>query len=374
MRILLINSVCGTGSTGRICTDIAGELEREGHTVKIAYGRSGYVPERFRKYAVRIGNGLDVRLHGIRTRLFDTHGLGSKSATRRFLKWAEAYEPDLIWLHNIHGYYINYEMLFEWIKEHPKIKVKWTLHDCWAFTGHCSHFTAAGCEKWKSGCRHCPEKRMYPKSFLLDNSCQNFERKRRAFCNVSGMELIVPSRWLADLLQESFLREYPVEVCRSTVDTRVFRQVPSDFRQRYGLEDQKIILGVANIWTERKGFLDFLKLSTMLDSSYAIVLVGLNSAQIKQLAGNTIGIRKTGSPQELAKIYSAADVLFNPTYEDTYPLVNLEAQACGIPVVTYGSGGSAETLYSSESAVVKAGDLEQSVQLLKAICERRRKR
>ena len=374
MKILLINAVCGTGSTGRICADLAEAFEREGHTVKIAYGRSGYVPENSRKYAVRIGNAFDVRLHGLQTRILDAHGLGSKPATRRFLKWAEEYGPDLIWLHNIHGYYMNYELLFAWIKRRPQIKVKWTLHDCWAFTGHCTNFIAIGCEQWREGCLRCPQKGGYPKSLLLSSSGRNFEKKRRAFCHVPGMTLAVPSQWLAGLVKQSFLREYPVEVHPNVVDTNIFQPTPSDFRQRYGLGNKKVILGVANVWDERKGFLDFIRLSELLDPSYTIVLVGPGNRQMKQLRANMIGIQRTNSPRKLAEIYSASDVFFNPTYEESSSMVNLEAQACGIPVVTYNSGGAAETLHSSESAAVATGDLDQSVRILKEICERRRKR
>lgn len=264
-------------------------------------------------------------------------------------------------------------MLFSWIKAHPEIQVKWTLHDCWAFTGHCAYFTAIGCEQWKEGCLHCPQKSSYPRSFLRSNSNENFERKKKAFCNVPKMTLVVPSNWLAQLTKQSFLREYPVEVRRNTIDTHIFHPTSSDFRHRYGIEDKKVILGVANMWDGRKGFLDFMKLSKMLESSYVIVLVGLSSAQIKHLKNNIIGIHRVNNPQGLAKIYSAADVFFNPTYEDNYSTVNLEAQACGIPVVTYDSGGSSETLYSSESIAVTTGDLDKSLQILKEICEGRGK-
>ena len=168
MKILLVNSVCGIRSTGRICTDIAQEYEHEGHEVKIAYGREDTVPGRFAKYAVRIGNEWDLKLHALQTRVLDEHGFGSKAATRKFLAWAEEYNPDLLWLHNIHGYYINIEMLFAWIKTRPQMQVKWTLHDCWAFTGHCSHFTFVKCDKWKTHCRNCEQKCEYPASKIKD--------------------------------------------------------------------------------------------------------------------------------------------------------------------------------------------------------------
>lgn len=434
MRVLFINSVCGVGSTGRICTDLAQQLEAEGNEVKIAYGRKGTVPEQFEKYAVRIGTDLDCKIHALQTRLFDTHGFGSKHATKKFLEWAENYNPDLLWLHNIHGYYINVEMLFDWIKKNPEMQVKWTLHDCWAFTGHCTHFTVAKCEQWKKQCTHCSQLHQYPACFGRGSVRKNFERKESVFTGVKNMTLITPSKWLANLTRESFLKEYPVEVHYNTIDTSIFQPTASDFRERNCLQDKMIVLGVANVWEGRKGLLDFYKLAQMLDSKYAIVLVGLNEKQIRNLPQNIRGLQKnicsqevavsytvteltaktyaektldvelskfhayekkedknctqfttqsdnvvisqnvnalykaitgdiydcnnrkklggcrivciprTNSPKELAAIYTAADVFANPTYEDNYPTVNLEAQACGTRVVTYDTGGCRETV------------------------------
>lgn len=335
MRVLMINSVCGIRSTGRICTDLAQQLEQDGHEVKIAYGRVEDVPEKFKKYAVRIGSDKDLKLHAIRTRVLDEHGFGSKKATRAFLKWAEEYDPDLLWLHNIHGYYINIEMLFDWIKSRPQMKVKWTLHDCWAFTGHCAYFTMAHCEKWKTGCANCPQKDRYPASVLKDNSKQNYARKKAAFTGVHDMTLITPSQWLANLVKRSFLGEYPIEVHYNTIDTNIFQPTPSDFRKRYGLEHKKILLGVASTWDDRKGLDDFFRLADMLDDSYRIVLVGLSDAQMKMCKPNMLGIQQTNNPQELAAIYTAADVFVNPSKEETFGLTTVEAQACGTPGIVY---------------------------------------
>ena len=292
-------------------------------------------------------------MHAIQTRLFDTHGFGSKKATAKFLQWAETYHPDLLWLHNIHGYYINVEMLFTWIKKHPEMQVKWTLHDCWAFTGHCSHFTAVKCEQWKSRCSYCSQLRRYPKCYAMSNVGRNFDRKKAAFTGVSNMELIVPSHWLEGLVKQSFLKEYPVEVVYNTIDTNVFKPTPSDFRERYGLQNKKIVLGVASVWEERKGVNDFIKLAQRLDDNYAIVLVGLTAKQIKLL-----GIKRTNSAKELAAIYTAADVFVNPTYEDNYPTVNLEAKACGLPIITYNAGGSPEAAGKS-AYIAEVGNIEE---------------
>lgn len=364
MRVLFINAVCGTGSTGKICGALAQEYEQQGHIAKIAYGRDGFVPEQYQKYAVRIGNDLDVRLHGVFTRFTDRHGFGSRVATKRFLDWAEAYDPDMLWLHNIHGYYINIELLFGWIKSRPRMQVKWTLHDCWTFTGHCSHFSFVGCDKWRTGCHTCPQKGEYPATVLLDNSKWNYGRKKALFTGIPNMTIITPSQWLADLVKESFLKEYPVEVRYNTINTEVFKPTPSDFREKHGLQDKKLILGVASTWTRRKGIDDFVKLAGMLDDSCRIVLVGLTAEQAKQMPENIISIPRTNSPQELAEIYTAADVLFNPTYEDTYPTVNLEAQACGTRVITYDAGGSRETLYADDSIIVEKGVWQQLLKFI----------
>jgi len=367
MRVLLINSVCGIGSTGRICTDLAQQFEKQGNEVKIAYGRNSYVPKQFQKYAVRIGNNLDVKLHALQSRLFDNHGFGSYNATKKFLNWVEEYKPNLIWLHNIHGYYINIELLFNWLKQHQNIQIKWTLHDCWPFTGHCSYFTFAKCNKWQTECQNCPQKKMYPASLFKDNSKQNFEKKKELFTGLKNLTLITPSKWLANLVKQSFLKEYSVEVIYNTIDKSIFKPTPSDFRKKYGLENKKIILGVASVWDYRKGLKDFIELSKILDDSKKIVLVGLTQKQINSLPKNILGLQKTNSPQELAQIYSASDVFFNPTYEDNYPTVNLEAQACGTSVVTYDVGGSKETLLDEKSCCIEVGNYKKFLEILEDI-------
>lgn len=364
MRVLLINEVFGTTSTGKICAQIAEQMEAEGNEVKVAYGRWANVPEKYQRFAHYIGSNLEVKLHAIQTRLFDTHGFGSRQATIKFLKWAEKYNPDLLWLHNLHGYYINIELLFEWIKKHPKMQVKWTLHDCWAFTGHCSHFTVAKCEQWKTRCSHCTQLRRYPACIALSSVSKNFERKRKACTGVKSMTLITPSKWLADLTRESFLKEYPVEVCYNTIDNNTFKPTFSNFREKYGLEGKYMILGVANVWDERKGLQDFCELYQRLGDRYAIVIVGLTKKQIKKLPSQIIGITRTSNPQELAGIYTTADIFFNPTYEDNYPTVNLEAEACGTRVISYNVGGAPETLKSEKSQLVPVGDIQKVVELI----------
>lgn len=357
MRVLLINAAGDAGGAGGVCIEIAQKYADEGHEVVLTYGRYDKLDPKAVPFARRIGTPLDVRLHAVKSMLLDAHGLGSRHATKRFLAWAETWKPDLVWLHNLHGYYVNYELLFAWIKRHPELEVRWTLHDCWAFTGHCAYFTMAGCEKWKTSCSACPQKGSYPASLMLDRSKENYARKQKAFTGVKNMTLITPSRWLARLVKESFLKDYPVQVVYNTIDTTVFQPTPGDFRQRYSLEDKKIVLGVSFAWQEpRKGLKDLIELRALLPGDYAIVLVGLTDELQKTLPPGILGLGKTGSREELAEIYTAADVFVNPTHEDNYPTVNLEAQACGTPVITYNTGGSPESVPPEN--VVPCGDVQ----------------
>lgn len=359
MKLLLINEVLGTGSTGKIVKGLAEEYLAKGWDVRVAYGRSGDIPKECQSYGIRIGSDFDVKRAALECRLLDNAGFSSRKVTEKFVEWAEAWQPDIVWMHNLHGYYINIEVLFTWLKRHPEIEKKWTLHDCWAFTGHCAYFTMADCDKWKTHCENCPQRGQYPKSLFRDDSSRNFDRKKAAFSGVLNLTLITPSQWLADLVGESFLKEYSVEVHYNSIDTDVFKPTPSDFRQRFHLEDKFVILGVANIWSERKGYDDFLKLAEMLDGRYRIVLVGLSEKQRKNLPANIIGLGRTGSQKELAEIYTTADVFVNPTYEDNFPTVNLEAEACGTPVITYDTGGCRETIRMEKSTVISVGNIEQ---------------
>lgn len=352
MKVLQINSVCGIGSTGRIVVQIHKLLKEKGYESYVAYGRDN---ARDCDSAIRIGNKINNYIHVAVTRLFDRHGFGSKKATLDFIKKIEGIDPDIIHLHNIHGYYINIELLFRYIKEANK-PVVWTLHDCWAFTGHCAHFDYIGCDRWRTGCYKCPQKKKYPSSILMDNSKRNFEKKKELFTGIKNMVIVTPSKWLAGLVKESFLGEYPVKVINNGIDLEVFKPTKSDFRKKYGLEGKFIILGVANIWDRRKGYDYFIKLSEMLKQDEIIVMVGLTEKQKKNLPKNIIGITRTNSVKELAEIYSAADVFVNPTLEDNFPTTNLEALACGTPVVTFNTGGSPECIDESCGVVVEKGN------------------
>ena len=354
MKVLMINSVCSIRSTGRICTDIAKKLEQEGHECKIAYGREKVLSE-YEKFAHCITSPLNVKIDGIKSRLFDNAGFNSKTATKNFIKWVEEYDPDLIHLHNLHGYYINVKVLFEYIKRKNK-PVIWTMHDCWAFTGHCSHFAKINCDKWLTECHHCPKKHGYPTSILLDNSKRNYYKKKELFSKVQNMTIVTPSKWLANLVEQSFFKGTKVQVINNGINTSVFKPTESNFREKYGLQNKKIVLGVASAWSQSKGLYEFVKLSERLDDNYKIVLVGLTESQCAELPPQILAITRTTDINELAEIYSTADLFVNPTFGDTYPTVNLEAQACGTPVVTYRTGGSVESVPSEN--VVETGDMD----------------
>ena len=332
MKYLFINSVAGFGSTGRIAAEKCRELMKEGHECVLAFGRDKANCDDIPTY--QIGSPLDFKLHGLRTRLLDDHGFGSKTATRRFLQWAESYDPDVIWLHNVHGYYIHIGELFSWLKGCGK-KIIWTLHDCWSFTGHCAYFDFVGCDKWKTGCRNCPQKGSYPASMGLDGSRSNYERKKALFTGIPNLTLIVPSYWLESRVKQSFLKEYSVEVVYNTINTEIFKPTPSNFRKKHGLEGKKIVLGVASVWDARKGLKDFLALSELLDDRYKIVLIGLSKEQIDALPEEILGLPRTNSMQELAESYSAADVYVNPSTEETFGMTAMEARCCGTEAVVY---------------------------------------
>ena len=360
MKLLQINTVCGRGSTGRIATDIHKLLLEQGHESVIAYGRGEAINC---DNAIKIGNKIDFYNHALKTRLLDKHGFGSKKATKNFIDRIIDYNPDIIHLHNIHGYYLNIEILFNFLKEFNK-PVVWTLHDCWAFTGHCAYFDYANCYKWETHCQKCPERKSYPKSIFIDNSYSNFEKKKKLFRGLDKLTLVTPSEWLAKLVKRSFLKEYTVKVINNGIDLSVFKPSPSNFRKRYNLENKFIILGVANKWEKRKGFEYFIKLSKLIEPDETIVMVGLSKRQLKQLPKNIIGITRTNNVQELAEIYTTADVFFNPTLEDNFPTTNLEALACGTPVITFNTGGSIEAIDSSTGYIVEKGDLQEVKQII----------
>lgn len=354
MKLLQINSTCGFGSTGKIAIDILNTVTQNGGEGLICYGR-GTAPSGVPTY--RIGSETLVKLHGALSRITDRQGFYSTNATRELVRKIKEYDPDIIHLHNVHGYYLDIRVLFDYLKECGK-PVVWTLHDCWSFTGHCAYFTLSGCEKWKTGCTNCPSKKEYPSSLVFDSSKKNFNEKKELFTGLSNLTLVTPSVWLKELTEKSFFGKYPVKVIGNGINTDIFKPTESDFRKKHNLENKTVYLGVASIWEERKGLGDLIKTAQLLEKNERIVLVGLSGEQLANLPDGIIGIERTESAEELAGVYSAVDVFLNPTYEDNYPTTNLEAISCGTPVVTYETGGSPESVANGFGCSVSVGDIE----------------
>ena len=359
MKVLQIN-IFGNLSTGKIAVDLYKTLAANGHEGKIAFAR-GEIEEGI-PY-VKIGNKLDVIVHVAMTRLTDKAGFYSKHATKKLIKVIEAYDPDIIHLHNIHGYYINIELLFDYLKGSNK-PIVWTLHDCWAFTGHCCYFDFIGCQKWQTKCFDCPQINTYPASYR-DNSRSNYAKKKELFTSIDNLTIVTPSQWLAGLVKQSFLHKYTVKVIPNGIDLSVFKPSADRYFDKEKINDKKIILCVASIWTERKGLKDIIELSKMLSDEYKIVVVGkLNGQSITQ---SMIHIDRTNNQEELAKLYSQAYIFVNPTYEDNFPTVNIEALACGTPVITYKTGGSPEVIDESCGLVTKKRNAESILESIKII-------
>ncbi len=366
-KLLQINPVLRVNtSTGRIMQEIGELAMQHGWESYIAYsrGRDGIKP--CKSQLIPVGNRWSVAWHGIVTRLSDRHGLSSDEATRKFIRQIEELNPDIIHIHNIHGYFLNYKILFEFLSRYGK-PVIWTVHDCWLYTGHCYYYSYIGCDKWQAGCGECPQRGKFPTSWWKDRSARNWQDKKAAFTSIPRDRFtIVPvSEWIKGEMEQSFLKGYDMRVIHNGINMDVFGLFDSEqIKCKYNLNGKHILLGVASIWSREKGFDDFMALSAMLSDDERIVLVGISAEVQKRLPHNVIGITRTENVRQLAELYSAADVFVNPTWQDNYPTVNLEAIACGTPVVTYRTGGSVEAVTGQTGVVVEQGDVKG---LLKAI-------
>lgn len=357
-KLLQINITSNWGSTGKIAEAINLAAQRKGWDCSTAYGRWAN-PSKFPTY--KVGNKWDMYVHYFENRFLDREGLSSRRATKALIRHVEQLKPDVISLHNIHDHYLNYELLFRYLNE-TDIKVVWTFHDCWAFTGHCFHFVTKDCMRWKTGCHDCPLHHLYPNT-VLDRSVKNYALKKELFSANKNLAIVACSDWLGDFVKESFLKDKRIEVIHNGCDLNVFkpntngfdkltRTLTNDTNSRFK------IIAVSSVWYPNKGELDIYKLRTMLsEDEYEITMVGLSAEQAKNLPKGIRGIQRTQNVQELAQLYSEADVLINPTYEDNFPTVNIEALACGTPVITYRTGGSPEAVDSKTGVVIDQGNI-----------------
>ena len=365
-RLLQINVTANRGSTGRIAEQIGEKVITAGWESYIAYGRDCGVSK---SQLIKVGSQLGVLRHVLITRIFDRHGLSSKFATKKLIKDIKNIKPDIIHLHNVHGYYLNYKILFNYLQE-ANIPVVWTLHDCWSMTGHCTHFESVKCDRWQSGCYNCPLKNAYPSSLILDRSKKNYIEKKKCFSSIKNLTLVPVSNWIAGVVRKSFLKDANLIVNHNGIDVQVFHPChDNNLVEQYNLNGKRVILGVASPWSDKKGLPDFSRLCAYLQNdAYQIVLIGLTSEQIKSLPKGIIGLCRTNSAIELAQWYSLADVFVNLTYEDTYPTTNLEAISCGTPVITYRTGGSPESVTPQTGRVVEQGDLDGVVKAVEELC------
>jgi glycosyltransferase involved in cell wall biosynthesis len=359
MKVVQINATCGIGSTGKICVGISRVMTSQNIENYILCSRSNGYP-----LGISCTNNHYIKLQALKSRILGNYGFNSHKSTRKMIQELERIQPDVVHLHNIHGHDCNLEILFSYFRQ-KKTKLVWTFHDCWAFTGYCPHFAMMNCQKWKTQCGQCVQRRWH--SWFFDRSRMLYRKKKDLFTGLD-LTIITPSQWLADEVGNSFLKDYPVFVINNGIDLDLFKPEPSAFRIKYGLENKKIILGVSFGWDTRKGIDVFQELSNRLPENYQIVLVGTDSTVDKCLPENVISIHRTQDQKELAEIYSAADVFVNPTREENYPTVNMEALACGTPVLTFRTGGSPEMLDGTCGSVVECNDTDMLEKEIIRIC------
>lgn len=368
-KIVQINTVCNT-STGKLMGDIQRKANASGwETLSIVGRRKPFSDLR----CIKIGNGLSFWIHvGINT-VFDRQGYGSYFATLKMIRRLRQENPDIIHLHNLHGYYINLPLLFEYLSKEFNGRIFWTFHDCWPFTGHCAYFTAADCSKWEKGCDKCPNKRIYPISLFADASQKNYSDKKRMFTGLKNLTILVPSKWMESMVRRSFFQKYPVITVNNGIDLKVFsyRKPLDELYEKYDISrEKKIILGVANIWDARKGLSDFLELANKLPVEYQIFLVGLSSGQMKKLPSNVRGIKRTEDIKELVMIYSLAHIFMNPSIEESFSMVTAEAIACGTPVIVLDTSAVKELVCQENGIVLKKHDVIDYLNAIRTLEER----
>ncbi|MBR6422311.1 glycosyltransferase [bacterium] len=364
MKVFLINSSCN-GSTGKIARSICSVLKESSNEYFFAHGIGHYDDPK----SLSLSNWFESHLHDQLSKLTGMQGYFSIFRTIELVHKLKAEDPDIIHLHNLHGNYLCLPILFRYLKN-SRAKIVLTMHDCWWFTGKCAHFTFVKCERWKTGCGNCPQWSVYPKSYFFDQSKRCLNDKKKWLTSIGDrLTIVTPSQWLANLVKQSFLKDYPVKVINNGIDLEVFKPTVSGFRAKYHLENKLVLLGVAFAWGERKGLDVFVELAKRLDDRFKIVLVGTNDKVDKQLPENIISIHKTNNQTELAEIYTAADLFVNPTREEVLGLVNIEALACGTPVITFKTGGSPECIDETCGRVVECDDLTALRNEIVRICE-----
>lgn len=376
MKILQINSVYNYGSTGRIVANIHKNLIKDGHSSSVIYGRKkSNNSENDEEGIFYIGNKKDFVMHLLLTRITDRHGFGSKNTTIKIIKKIEEINPDIILLHNLHGYYVNVEQLFTYLSE-KNTQIVWLLHDLWPITGHSAHFENPDLKDLPQENTNKLQQFEYPASYILNLSKKNYIDKKRIFTSIENMTIVVPSKWMVSVLKKSFLNQYEIKTIHNGIDIEQF-SIKKNINKK---TSPKIILGVANYWTQEKGLEIFNELAESLTDQYRIMLVGVDSITAKKLNEKIIAIARTESLDELVTLYNSAYVFLNPTFQDNFPTTNIEALCCGTPVITFKTGGSPEaitpqtgvvTAYKSVSAIIKALENLETKKIRQEDCRKR---
>ena len=309
-----------------------------------------------------IGSTFSVKLHSFLAAYTGYHGLFSVCATLKLIKRLKNIKPDILMLFNLHGWFINLPLLFNYIKKND-IRVVWRFSDSWPFTGHCTGYATVKCEKWREGCYSCPQYMLYPQT-KVDRSKQLYKLKNKWFNGVKNLTIVSQTKFMRTFIKQSFLQNYNVKVLYNGVDLETFKPTNSDFKEKYGLQDKFVVLGVASDWSDRKGLDIMIKLSKRLDDRFKVVIVGLEKLD----CDHNMLVIPAQKPLVLREIYSACDVFANPTREDTFANVNLEALACGLPVVMFDTDGTPEGLDETCGVVVDKNDIDAMQKHIENIC------
>ena len=354
MKVVQVNAIFGSKSTGTIVREIQSCCEANGIESYVAYSIADRpddeVPNGF-----RIGNRLTAKWSALFSRIIGKQAYANRISTWRFLRWLDKVNPDVVHLHNLHSNYIHLNMLLRYLAKHDIATVV-TMHDCWYYTGGCTHYTSVGCYRWREGCGNCPQKKQLP-SFFFDRTHDVIKDRKKYLSAIPRLTMVGASEWVANEMRKSLLNDLNITFIHNGFDLVLFRPTSSEKRKELGLERKFVILGPASKWLLpiNKPTLDYFV--SKIDSDMAILLFGCSSIN-SSLPKNVMQIGYTKSPKEMAELYSMADVMVNCSREDTLSSLNLECQACGTPVVTYDATGSKETVDGECGFAVPTGDAE----------------
>lgn len=364
--VLQINEALAVTSTGHIVEELGRAAEQAGWVCYAAHGARYHKPSAL--HHITLGTRWSEYLHGLLSLIANAHGLGSRIATQKLIKTIEAVRPDIIHLHNLHGYYLNYPMLMQYLAQ-AQIPVVWTLHDCWTMTGHCAHFASCDCTQWETECHDCPLYADYPRAFGAWHTRRNFSLKKELFTAIPNTHIVCVSNWLSSIAKKSLLSPLPIQTIYNGVDTQLFRPCDTtSLRESVHAQGKKVLLGVASIWNEHKGLYDYIRIAKRLDAQqYLLILIGIDNKK-HLFPDNVLCVARTETREELAEYYSMADALLCLSHQETFGLTLAEAMAAGTPCVAYDRTAMSEIVTQETGALVPMGDDDQLLQAIENVC------